>query len=754
MSKAIQSSKPHLKKALSPEPAPVLTLSPEKLKLCNNGAFTPPRQDSDSPNLREGSGINSRKTEAKTKTTTSPNSNQETSDALNWAKKVTVNPNVLYSPKNYLYKIGIQKKNWMLFQTLNCSTKDCFLCAKHKGLRSVIKSNLNKKYLTSRESYDVKVVNDIIYNENTHLVAVFKDYLIYDDISEFMKRFYMKHESATRLPKVYDFYNKYSKVFPNYVNIEEKKFMFKNIERKQRLIDEQQKIVAEGRKKRTPLTITNSEIDDKIFTTRFIGELNKPDSILGRTLQNEMSISISMTQMQNYNKNKVTNSKKPQNAKINGKEVTNFDEISLHQLVEKFIFKDSQSIINISEFKSNPHSIPPEPNPRKPIASPAPASLASSKKTPNLPAKHTRAPSANLNPGSTRNIFGSKGDLKGYATKPQSSQKLELRNDVNSRPNSNSQSRNNQGVTNVFTSPKRATSANRISSPRTCTVDSNKYSTKSTKTVDPKPAYRDNISRSKSLKKPVKSPSILSSDSHKIPNSNYNKSKTPERTSGTRPASSLGTRNEPKKLTRQASLTNTHSKLSSNARTVTNTPRVSSGSSPLRSTRDINRENCQKGGIIKSKTQLDKKEILAKNKVLAIDIEALNKNLQKQKIALDTKMFQTAKSAQKEKPENKLHTNTSDQSKKFKSEYLNSLKNQIVNRLSMDEKSNQIRKEEYKNSKPLVGSILTQTKSVSSLTNKKPEINGAAQKVYQTKAFQGMSNKRAGEILRSPVHMI
>jgi hypothetical protein len=59
----------------------------------------------------------------------------------------------------------------------------------------MIKINLNKKYLTSKEYYNAKIINDIIYNEQTHIVSVFKDYLIYDDISEFLKRFYLKIEA-------------------------------------------------------------------------------------------------------------------------------------------------------------------------------------------------------------------------------------------------------------------------------------------------------------------------------------------------------------------------------------------------------------------------------------------------------------------------------------------------------------------------------------------------------------------------------
>jgi len=65
-----------------------------------------------------------------------------------------------------------------------------------KSSMEIIKHNLEKKYLTSREYYNVKIINDIIYNEQTHVVSVFKDYLIFDDISEFLKRFYNKSETG------------------------------------------------------------------------------------------------------------------------------------------------------------------------------------------------------------------------------------------------------------------------------------------------------------------------------------------------------------------------------------------------------------------------------------------------------------------------------------------------------------------------------------------------------------------------------
>jgi hypothetical protein len=78
-----------------------------------------------------------------------------------------------------------------------------------------------------------------MYNENRHKVSVFKDYLIFDDFSEYLKRYYRDQEAYERLPKVFEFYEKYSKVFPNYVTLPaESKYIFKIIERKQKLIDE------------------------------------------------------------------------------------------------------------------------------------------------------------------------------------------------------------------------------------------------------------------------------------------------------------------------------------------------------------------------------------------------------------------------------------------------------------------------------------------------------------------------------------
>lgn len=42
----------------------------------------------------------------------------------------------------------------------------------------------------------IEIIDDIVYNEDRHIVSVFKDYLIFDDVGEFLKRFYNYTESC------------------------------------------------------------------------------------------------------------------------------------------------------------------------------------------------------------------------------------------------------------------------------------------------------------------------------------------------------------------------------------------------------------------------------------------------------------------------------------------------------------------------------------------------------------------------------
>ena len=46
------------------------------------------------------------------------------------------------------------------------------------------------------------------------------------------------------------YFTSYFKIFPNYVKLAEKSFLYKNIERKQRVIDEKQYIIAQNQQQK------------------------------------------------------------------------------------------------------------------------------------------------------------------------------------------------------------------------------------------------------------------------------------------------------------------------------------------------------------------------------------------------------------------------------------------------------------------------------------------------------------------------
>jgi len=227
----------------------------------------------------------------------------------------------------------------------------------------LISDNLNSKYLTGMDYYNVKVVNDIIYNDTTNLVSVFKDYLIYDDISEFLKRRYTTEECETRLIKIFAFYDKYSKVFPNYIILEENRYMFKNIERKQIAIDERQiffQELEEKEKKRQDEVDKNSNLskilDDfsiQMFDSKFIESVKnlKTNSLITESFPFEVVSRMLDSHIQNgsiledsKNKSKMVRlehieDKIPsQNPYISLKRL---EDYNLPELVEKFLRKDN-----------------------------------------------------------------------------------------------------------------------------------------------------------------------------------------------------------------------------------------------------------------------------------------------------------------------------------------------------------------------------------------------------------------------------
>ena len=89
-----------------------------------------------------------------------------------------------------------------------------FKCSNYR--EKLIHNNL-KKYNISSKTLNKYIINDIIFDHRNHIVAVFKNYLLWDETSEFLKRYYKKKDIFGRLPKISEYYEQYTLFTPNYL---------------------------------------------------------------------------------------------------------------------------------------------------------------------------------------------------------------------------------------------------------------------------------------------------------------------------------------------------------------------------------------------------------------------------------------------------------------------------------------------------------------------------------------------------------
>ena len=83
---------------------------------------------------------------------------------------------------------------------------------------SIILKNL-KKHSISPQQYNKIIINSIIFDQKSHLVSEFKNYLLWDETSEFLKRFYDLLESFDRLPNISQYYEEYTLFAPVYFGL-------------------------------------------------------------------------------------------------------------------------------------------------------------------------------------------------------------------------------------------------------------------------------------------------------------------------------------------------------------------------------------------------------------------------------------------------------------------------------------------------------------------------------------------------------
>mgnify|MGYP003571330296 CR=1 FL=1 len=174
--------------------------------------------------------------------------------------------------ENNIHDIGNEN-----FQTIKVShlnniyrNEKFFLKHSKKLTQKQLERNIHQYFISlyyhDKDFYNIKVIDDIINNFDTHLVAEFKDYLIMGDDSEFLQKKYNMKECKKYLPSLFDYYKSCSVIFPNYVVLQESKYIFKNIRKKQKVIDNQQE--QDDKQEKIKKGEINLDENEDFFTTK------------------------------------------------------------------------------------------------------------------------------------------------------------------------------------------------------------------------------------------------------------------------------------------------------------------------------------------------------------------------------------------------------------------------------------------------------------------------------------------------------
>ena len=163
-------------------------------------------------------------------------------------------------------------------------------CIKKNDFRIFLYYKLKRKYDSKIYTYNVKKVNELIFNVPSKFTANFKDYLLIEEDGEFFKRQYFKKEFNKKFKKICFFYEKFAKSFPNYTILEEGKYMYKNIIKKQKMIDELQKIKEEEEGIYPKMDVSN----ETIFTNNTLESIiNQKDSFWINNMKEIINLDLS-----------------------------------------------------------------------------------------------------------------------------------------------------------------------------------------------------------------------------------------------------------------------------------------------------------------------------------------------------------------------------------------------------------------------------------------------------------------------------
>ena len=194
--------------------------------------------------------------------------------------------------------------------------------------------------------YNSLIINNLLCNGKCHLVSLFKDYLILDETADFFVRFYPKNKAISKLKQLFNYYEESSFIFPNYIPLKEAKYIYRNIMKKQRVIDEQENLdeIKEKKKKKSKNKISlNNLYSQDSFNDKFFNS-----SIYNSICNGNQSLLRIIFGIDKNIKNQKEKEEEKDKKKINEDEV-----IEKYSIDSEFLYLNDESFIKNSNLYKN-----------------------------------------------------------------------------------------------------------------------------------------------------------------------------------------------------------------------------------------------------------------------------------------------------------------------------------------------------------------------------------------------------------------
>ena len=137
----------------------------------------------------------------------------------------------------------------------------------------LLKYKLSQKYNSQKQTYNKNIINILIKRKHGKILAKFKDLEIYNNIQEFLKRFYHIQESIIKIPKYAIYYKNYSLFFcrPTLSDFICNKIMNKHMQKNAQIFFD--KNYLKKNKEQKKIEEVNNKTNNNIFNKKVIEEI-------------------------------------------------------------------------------------------------------------------------------------------------------------------------------------------------------------------------------------------------------------------------------------------------------------------------------------------------------------------------------------------------------------------------------------------------------------------------------------------------